>query len=267
MDRTSCVINFAKNIFEVIKMPRYARQKSEINIYHVVIRGINRQQIFEDEEDNEKFLETLKRYKAVSECKLYAYCLMGNHVHLLLEVGKETLDLLIKRIAGSYVFWYNKKYDRSGHLFQGRYRSEVVENEGYFFNAMRYIHQNPLKAGLCNDISSYEYSSFMDYVNENHRLVDISFAFSIFNKDAFIKFNHEIKSDKYLDAYNWIHRVNDTDAIEIIQSISNCENSTAFQMLGIGLRDRFIKEMKEKRLSIRQINRLTGVSIGIVRRI
>ena len=88
-------------------MPRRARRKSESGIYHIMLRGINRQVIFEDEEDNLKFLETLKNYKAVSGYKLFAYCLMSNHIHLLLRVEKEDLDLIIKRIAGSYVYWYN----------------------------------------------------------------------------------------------------------------------------------------------------------------
>ena len=91
-------------------VPRQARRKSKSGIYHIMLRGINRQVIFEDEEDNLKFLETLKNYKAVSGYKLFAYCLMSNHIHLLLRVEKEDLDLIMKRIAGSYVYWYNWKY-------------------------------------------------------------------------------------------------------------------------------------------------------------
>lgn len=109
-------------------MPRQARKKSASGIYHIVLRGINQQVIFEDEEDNNKFIETIKTYKAISGYKIYAYCLMSNHVHLLLKVEKEDLDLIIKRIAGSYVYWYNWKYHRRGHLFQDRFKSEPVED-------------------------------------------------------------------------------------------------------------------------------------------
>ena len=110
-------------------MPRQARRKSESGIYHVMLRGINKQVIFEDEEDSLKFLETLKNYKAISGYKIFAYCLMSNHIHLLLKVEKENLDLIIKRIASSYVYWYNWKYHRSGHLFQDRFKSEPVEDD------------------------------------------------------------------------------------------------------------------------------------------
>jgi len=84
-------------------------------------RGINQQQIFEDEEDYVKYLEVLETCKTVAGFELYGYCLMGNHIHLLLKTQKEDLGLIFKRIGARYVFWYNWKYRRSGHLFQDRY--------------------------------------------------------------------------------------------------------------------------------------------------
>ncbi len=88
-------------------MPRVAREKSETGIYHVILRGINRQTIFEDEEDAIKFLQILNKYRQRSECKIYAYCLMGNHVHILIREGKEELGMTMKRMGVSYVHWYN----------------------------------------------------------------------------------------------------------------------------------------------------------------
>jgi len=129
-------------------MPRQARRKSESGIYHIMLRGINQQQIFEDEEDSLRFLETLLKYKEQCGYEIYAYCLMGNHIHILLKEGKENLTLVLKRIAGSYVYWYNWKYRRSGHLFQDRFKSEPVEDDEYFLTVIRYIHQNPIKAGI-----------------------------------------------------------------------------------------------------------------------
>ena len=91
-------------------MPRQARRKSESGIYHIMLRGINQQQIFEDREDYEKFLQILKDCKAVSEYKLFAYCLMGNHIHLLIQEDKEPIEQVIKRLATRFVYWYNIKY-------------------------------------------------------------------------------------------------------------------------------------------------------------
>ena len=91
-------------------MPRKAREKSESGIYHVMLRGINQQQIFEEEEDYLKFIQILETYQTISEYKIFAYCLMGNHIHLLIKVEKESLEQVFKRIGSKYVYWYNTKY-------------------------------------------------------------------------------------------------------------------------------------------------------------
>lgn len=135
-------------------MPRTARIKSESGIYHIIMRGINRQILFEDEEDCTKFIQVLQRYKEICEYKLYAYCLMGNHLHLLMMEGKEPLETVMRKICGSYVFWYNKKYSRIGYLFQDRFKSEPVEDEAYLLTVFRYIFQNPLKAGITNKLKT-----------------------------------------------------------------------------------------------------------------
>ena len=102
-------------------MPRSARKKGESGIYHITMRGINRQQIFIDDEDAERFLQVVRAAQTISGFTLYAYCLMGNHVHLVLKEGDEPLEKIMKRIGVRYVYWYNWKYMRSGHLFQDRF--------------------------------------------------------------------------------------------------------------------------------------------------
>lgn len=111
-------------------MPRRAREKSESKIYHVMLRGANRQEIFHDEEDYLRFLETLEKLKKKAEIKVYGWCLMGNHVHLLMGEGREELSTTMKRIGVSFAWYYNWKYNTTGHLFQDRFRSEKVEKRG-----------------------------------------------------------------------------------------------------------------------------------------
>lgn len=246
-------------------MPRHARQKSESGIYHIMLRGINRQVIFEDEEDNLKFLETLKNYKAISEYKIFAYCLMSNHVHLLLKVEKEDIDLIIKRIASSYVYWYNWKYKRNGHLFQDRFKSEPVEDDAYFLTVVRYIHQNPIKAGLCKNIDGYKFSSYNEYV-KNPIMVDTDFCFGIIDKDQFIDFNEEYSQDICLEIEEDNFRLTDDEAKEIIHKISKCRTVSEFQNLSIDKRDKYLKSLRNHGLSIRQISRLTGIGFNIVRK-
>ena len=248
-------------------MPRLPRQKSDSGIYHIMLRGINQQVIFEDDEDYFKFVETLENYKAVSGYKVFAYCLMSNHIHALIKVEKEDLDLIMKRIAGSYVYWYNWKYYRKGHLFQDRFKSEPIEDDSYFLTVLRYIHQNPVKAGIVKSIDDYRFSSYNDYIEEDSDIVDLDFAFSLLKKDAFIAFNNEKNDDICLDIDPKEFRINDSDAREIIKKVSKCDNATEFQELPQEKRDKYIRKLKERGLSIRQISRLTGVSFAIVRKI
>ncbi|MGV8145864.1 MAG: transposase [Alkaliphilus sp.] len=95
-------------------MPRAARRRSKSGIYHIVLRGVNKQRIFEDDEDAENFLQTIGFYKEKSEYKIYDYCLMGNHIHLLIKEVDEEFGISMRRIGASYVYWYNWKHQRSG---------------------------------------------------------------------------------------------------------------------------------------------------------
>ncbi len=248
-------------------MPRLPRQKSDSGIYHIMLRGINQQVIFEDDEDYFKFVETLENYKAVSGYKVFAYCLMSNHIHILIKVEKEDLDLIMKRIAGSYVYWYNWKYYRKGHLFQDRFKSEPIEDDSYFLTVIRYIHQNPVKAGIVKSIDDYLFSSYNDYVDEDSEIVDFDFALSMMKRDEFIAFNIEKNDDICLDIDPKEFRINDSDARKIIKKVSKCNNATEFQELSQEQRDKFIKKLRQKGLSIRQISRLTGISKGVVEKI
>lgn len=247
-------------------MPRQARRKSKSGIYHVMLRGINQQQIFEDCEDCDKFLQTLKDCKAVSEFKLFAYCLMGNHIHLLVQENKEPIDQVMKRLTTRFVYWYNIKYQRIGHLFQDRFKSEPIEDDFYFLTVIRYIHQNPVKAGLCRNLSDYKFSSYNSFFDDSN-LVDKDFVFDIIPFELFAEFNVKIANDKCLEIEEKpIVRVTDEQAQKIIYRYSKCKSVADFQNLNIEQRDRFLIKFHENGLSIRQISRLTGVSVGIVRK-
>jgi REP element-mobilizing transposase RayT len=250
-------------------MPRKAREKSKSGIYHIMMRGINRQCIFEDEEDCTKFLRVLEQYKDKCGYEIYAYCLMGNHVHLLLKVGEEPLEQVMRRICGSYVYWYNLKYDRIGSLFQDRFKSEPIEDEAYLLTVLRYIHQNPLTAGLVKDIEKYKWSSYSEYV-EKVKLVNIDYVLEMLNEDRgkaikiFIKYNHELNNDVCLDMSEK-NRITDEEARTIIKKVCNIRNVTEMQTFDILTRDKYLKELKEKYcLSVRQLERLTGINRGVV---
>ena len=129
-------------------MPRTARKIGNSGFYHIVARGIGKQIIFEEENDYLLFLGLLKKYLKEEDAVLHAYCLMDNHFHLLLKIDSG-MDRLMKKISTAYVFYFNNKYERVGHLFQDRYRSIPVEDDSSLLSVVRYIHNNPAKAGIC----------------------------------------------------------------------------------------------------------------------
>lgn len=245
-------------------MPRQARAKSETGIYHVMLRGVNHQQIFEDSEDCNKFLQTLQDCKKISAFRLFAYCLMDNHIHLLLQQGKEPIEQIIKRIGARYVYWYNAKYQRIGHLFQDRFRSEPVETEKYFLTVIRYIHQNPLKAGYCKTLEDYRFSSYLEYLSEP-KVTDTAFVLKIISLQEFVRYHQEIRQDICLEIDQQRRRqLTDEQAKDIVTQLTHCKTITEVQKLDIKTKSIFVKQLKAKGLSIRQISRLTGISKGMV---
>ena len=108
-----------------------------------MLRGNERKDIFIDEEDKKKFIKTVIQKKADKAFKLYAYCIMNNHLHLVIQEQKEPISRIIKKIATSYAYYFNAKYKRVGHLFQDRYKSETIEDEPYLLSVIRCVHNNP----------------------------------------------------------------------------------------------------------------------------
>ncbi|MDY6826843.1 MAG: transposase [Bacillota bacterium] len=252
-------------------MPRTAREKSSTGIYHVVLRGINKQIIFHDEQDYKKYLKTLLTFKKISEYKIFAYCLMSNHIHLLIKEGSEEIGIVFRRIGASFVSWYNWKYNRSGHLFQDRYRSETVENDKYFLTVLRYIHQNPVKAGITDQIHLYPWSSYKEYTNKP-LICDTGFALKIFGEEPvkallrWEEFNRQHNNDHCLE-YNDGLRLNDQEAVNIVKTLFSVKNPAEIKGFGKFEKERAIKKLKAKGLSIRQIERLTGISFAVIRNI
>lgn len=249
-------------------MPRRARKLSSTSIYHIVIRGIDRQIMFEEEKDYKKYLQLLLFYKSECHFELYAYCLMSNHIHLLIKVKDISLETIFRKLNTNYATWFNLKYQRTGHLQQERFYSEPVENEQYFINVIKYIHNNPLKAGLePSPGASYIWSSMHEYIADNYNLINSSFVFKIISRSELVNKHSDNSDDNCLDIDKITKRLPDDVAKEIICEIIKRDNCSGFQETEITKRNEYIKEFYKRRLSIRQINRLTGISRGTIQRV
>ena len=177
-------------------MPRQPRKRSSTGIYHVVWRGTARQNIFKDKNDYKKFLGAVSSCKDNFSAKIYGYCLMSNHIHLLVQT--DNISGFMKKLGEKYAMWFNKKYQRSGHLFEGRFSSEAVEDDKYFMTVLRYIHQNPVKANITEKAEQYEWSSYNSYFDDTP-LVDRGFALELMGEENFVEYNNMPNADKCLD--------------------------------------------------------------------
>lgn len=144
-------------------MSRGRRRISGTNVYHIVSRGNNQENIFLDEKDKIHFLGLMKNDSDKLGVKIYAYCIMTNHTHILLKSALKTTSLFMQEVNSKYACYYNCKYDKSGHAFQGRFYSSPVETESYLFSCVRYIHNNPVKASIANKIEEYRFSSVREH--------------------------------------------------------------------------------------------------------
>lgn len=248
-------------------MPRMAREKSETGIYHVMLRGIDKRDLFLNDSDYRQFIHYIGKAKEKVEFKVYAYCLMTNHVHLLLKTQALTHNIgdILRRITIGYAQYHNIKNGRTGHLFQNRFKSEAVDSDAYFLTVLRYIHQNPIKAGIVNNMSDYKWSSYKEYFNNQAVLIEPNFALSFF-KDykEFEKFIKESSEDNCLE-YEPSIRYTDE---ELVRFISSFAVINSLDKLDIQTRDKVLKNIKDvTQASNRQLSKVLNVGRGVLDRI
>ena len=136
--------------------------------YHIINRGNQKQNIFMEDDDYRTYLDLLKHYKKKYGFKIYGYCLMPNHVHLLLEPkDPHKLAETMQVITQSYTSWFNLKYKKVGHLWQGRFKSMVIQKDSYFVNCIYYVEANPVRAELVSSPIDYIWSSYRDRITSN----------------------------------------------------------------------------------------------------
>ncbi len=245
-------------------MPRTSRKQSESGIFHVMARGIDRQVIFHDDEDCEKYLQCLSACKKDADFTLYAFCLMGNHLHLLVRPQAEPLAALCKRVSVRYVHWYNKKYVRTGHLFQDRFKSEPVEDDSYFLSVLRYIYQNPVKAGLCKTPEEYPWSSCCPSC-VYRGLADTQQLYELIPPQELSAFLAQDVPCPCIDI-DRDGRLSDREAAQLIRQMCHLTVSTDFGRLDKALWGGYLCELQQKRCSIRQMARLTGLTKAQIER-
>lgn len=165
-------------------MPRSPRLHLDGALYHITARGNNREDIFLDRADYLRYLNNLRRFKEKFHFKLYCYALMTNHVHLLLAIDKIPISKIIQVTHTAYTMFFNLKHGHVGHVFQGRFLSLLVEKENYLWELTRYIHLNPVRAGIVTKPQDYPWSSYRNYLSEtDDDLIERKEILDFFSKD------------------------------------------------------------------------------------
>ncbi|MEK6816689.1 MAG: transposase [Nanoarchaeota archaeon] len=163
-------------------MARKPRIQYEGAFYHIIVRGNQRQDIFLDDEDRDVYLEKLQRYHQKCGFILYAYVLMSNHVHLLMETPKDPISRIMQMINFTYTQYFNRRYGKVGHLFQGRYKSFLCDKNACLLALVRYIHNNPVRAGLVKHLEQYRWSSHDNYIHGGAGLVEAEQVLRLFSE-------------------------------------------------------------------------------------
>lgn len=246
-----------------IVMVRIARVISLTGIYHIMLRGIDKRNIFLDENEYKAFLAYIRKAQDKVDFTVYAYCLMTNHVHILIKTEEAPGDI-IQRIAIGYVQYHNNKNGRTGHLFQNRFKSEAVETERYFLTALRYINQNPVRAGIVEKMMQYKWSSYHEYFNKGI-IVDTDFIPTYFGSvNDFMKFMEEPNEDECLDYEPTKRWTND----ELTKYINQIVDLNALHNADKKGRNEMLKMIKDKTMaSNRQLSNVLGVGRGVLEKL
>ena len=242
-------------------MPRQARKESGTGIYHVMLRGINRQDIFEEAEDYMRMFsclqQMLEQYDDLGNrlpplCTFYAYCMMSNHVHLLFRVNQEDIGSTIKHLAVMYAMYYNQKYSRSGHVFQDRFKSEPVNDMAYFVTLLRYMKEYtgevPGALGLCATNAILKRMS----LDELKELVEAPLDDDV----------------QCLDLDEGVRiSVGDREIRQYLLDSYGIADSIKVQEMDKDKRNEIIVCCLERGAGMRQLSRLTGVTYGVINRL
>ncbi len=148
-------------------MPRKPRENHE-GFYHIINRGVNKREVFLEDSDKKFFIKLMCEFLNDYDVDLYAYCLMDNHYHLLIENKKQNYSEAMRQINSKYAQHFNAKYERNGHLWQDRFKSYYILDDEHLFAVYKYIERNPIEAGVAKDLNTYDFSSFHELFGRQH---------------------------------------------------------------------------------------------------
>ena len=244
-------------------MPRSARIKAESGFYHVIQKATGGQNLFEDTLDFRTYLEYLKSKSEANGVGVIAYCLMSNHIHLLVQDSDGHLSEMMHALAMSYAQHFNKRGGHIGHVFQQRFKSQPIEDNGYLLQAVRYIHNNPAKAGICS-APDYYWSSYREYVGKPE-IADTAGVLELCGGvDGFKAFSAQYERDERV--FEKPDRLSDAAAMVVAEEILGPLPISELKAADKGRRNTLLFQLRRAGISVRQLSRMTGIGKNIIER-
>lgn len=234
-------------------MPRLARNTLKGKQFiHVMVQGINKEKIFLTEREKLEYVKLLNTYKDEYAIKIIAYCVMNNHVHILINTDNiENLTKYMHNVNTSYGIYYNKNNKRVGYVYRDRFKTQTINNEKHLYNCIIYIHNNPVKASICRDASEYRFSSYKNFLyKENEGLMTKIFE----NRNNYVKAN---KSENLTDM-DFIEDETDKD-INIINTINDYFLRNKTNYLEIKLENKLLEPLV---IELKKIYNLSNITIS-----
>ncbi|MCK4905513.1 transposase [bacterium] len=272
-------------------MARQLRIEYEGAFYHVTSRGNEQKEIFVDEQDQKQFLKYIEQQVTRYSIKVHVWCLMNNHYHLVIETPLANLSRVMQTLNTSYTVYFNHRHKRVGHLFQGRYKAILVQADEYLEHLSRYIHLNPVRAGVVKKLEEYKWSSYRDYIykNRNVQFLTTGFILGMFNSNtekAKKLYKESIEKDSNTDAnfikdnisgglilgksdfVNWVKSKFIVDRKdEELTSLKRLEKRITINQIETEIRKRVEKEKLQRKLYIYLIRKYTDKKLEDIARL
>ena len=237
-------------------MPRGPRVQSDSGYYHVILQGAGKQVIFEDDEDRRTFLRLLGLSSERAGAKVLSYCLMSNHVHLLIDDPVNGLSSLMHWLTSTYARHFNERWDHVGHVFRSRFSSIPIESDDQLLNVVRYIHRNPVKAHL-TAAADYRWSSYHEFTDGGEICHTQDLLDLLGGADGFRSLVDEEEGAPYFPRVT--KRVPDDDAADAAKAALWPVRSNDLKGLSPDVRAQHVRSLRDAGLSIKQMVRLTGL--------
>lgn len=246
-------------------MPRGARKRSDTGYYHITLRGNGRQNLFEEDEDRTAFMDAVRSSFTRCKISLIAWCLMDNHVHLIVDDPHDRMSEALQVATSVYAMYFNRRFGHTGHVFEGRYGSVPIHSDEQLLAAVRYVHDNPLK-GMGIAPESYPWCSYSEYATGIRRYADVSTLLGMLGGiEGFTSFSKRRNSGGYRPAFRKYAREDEREAVarDVLEGFG-C-TASGVKELPRDARDRVLKALCDNGLSVGCVQRITGIGEWTIR--